>query len=322
MHSDKIESIVTKPKKMIVIALIEAEEFEKNIIIQINMENIHRNKSTATAALFTDKFIETATNVKLYVKDYGTGDPVILIHGWPMSNEMWEYQIENLVANNYRVIAYDRRGFGKSSQPWNGYDYDTLTDDLKSIMDQLLLKNVTLVGFSMGGGEVVRYFSRYAGQNVSKAVLVSSIIPNLAQSDDNPKGRTPEKNETTQNAIMNDRIAFLDEFGINFFSSGAISKPLLEYYSMLASFASPHATAECAKSFSSADFRKEVMCINVPTLIIHGNSDKIVPIEISSQRTAQLVSNNKFIIYEDAPHGLFYTDKDKLNNDLLEFLKS
>lgn len=290
------------------------------------MENIQFKQSTSANELFTDKFVETATNVKLYVKDYGDGDPVILIHGWPLSNEMWEYQIDNLVANNYRVIAYDRRGFGKSSQPWNGYDYDSLTDDLKSIIDQLQLKNVTLIGFSMGGGEVVRYFSRYAGQNVSKAVLISSIIPYLAQSDDNPDGRTPEKNETTQNALLNDRIAFLDEFGNNFFGIGlintVISKPLLEYYRMLASFASPHATAECAKSFSSTDFREELLLLDVPTLIIHGNVDKIVPLEISSKKTAQLVASNKFIIYDDAPHGLFYTDKDKLNNDLLEFLKS
>ncbi len=275
---------------------------------------------------FTDKFIQTAPNVNLYVKDYGSGTPVILIHGWPLSNEMWEYQIENLVANNFRVIAYDRRGFGKSSQPWNGYDYDTLTDDLKAIIDQLELKNITLVGFSMGGGEVVRYFSRHGGQNVSKAVLVSSIIPYLAQSDDNPDGRTKEKNEATQNSLKEDRIAFLDDFGKNFFGvsfiNTVISKPLLDYYSMLASFASPHATTECAKSFSSADFREEVLLINVPTLIIHGTADKIVPIAISSEKTAELIANNTFMIYDDAPHGLFYTDKDKLNDDLLEFLNS
>lgn len=275
---------------------------------------------------FTDKFIETAPNVHLYVKDYGSGNPVILIHGWPLSNEMWEYQIENLVANNYRVIAYDRRGFGKSSQPWNGYDYDTLTDDLKAIIDQLELKNITLVGFSMGGGEVVRYFSRHGGQHVSKVVLVSSIIPYLAQSDDNPDGRTVEKNEATQLALKEDRIAFLDDFGKNFFGvsfiNTVISKPLLEYYKMLASFASPHATTACAKSFSTADFREEVLLINVQTLIIHGNADKIVPIEISSEKTAELIANNTFIIYDDAPHGLFYTDKDKLNDDLLEFLNS
>lgn len=273
---------------------------------------------------FTDKFIETANNVKLYVKDYGNGNPVILIHGWPLSNEMWEYQIENLVANNYRVIAYDRRGFGKSSQPWNGYDYDTLTDDLKAIIDQLELTNITLVGFSMGGGEVVRYFSRHAGANVSKVVLISSVIPYLAESDDNPDGRTKEKNEATQLAIKDDRMEFLDDFGKNFFGvnfiSNAISNPLLEYYRMLASFASPHATLECAKSFSNSDFRKEVLSIKVPTLIIHGNADKIVPIEISSEKTANLIADNKFIIYDDAPHGLFYTDKEKLNDDLIEFL--
>ena len=297
------------------------------------MENaqLKRNESAnnfvfSVKEQFTDKFIETAPNVNLYVKDYGSGNPVILIHGWPLSNEMWEYQMENLVANNYRVITYDRRGFGKSSQPWNGYDYDTLTDDLKAIIDQLELKNITLVGFSMGGGEVVRYFSRYAGANVSKVVLVSSVIPYLAQSKDNPDGRTKEKNEATQLALKEDRIAFLDDFGKNFFGVGfintPISAPLLEYYRMLASFASPHATTECAKSFSNADFREEVLLINVPTLIIHGNADKIVPIEISSKKTAELIANNTFIIYDDAPHGLFYTDKDKLNDDLLEFLNS
>ncbi len=297
------------------------------------MENTQLNKNESinnfvfsAKEQFTDKFIETAPNVNLYVKDYGSGNPLILIHGWPLSNEMWEYQIENLVANNYRVIAYDRRGFGKSSQPWNGYDYDTLTDDLKAIIDQLELTNITLVGFSMGGGEVVRYFSRHAGQNVSKVVLVSSVIPYLAQSVDNPDGNTKEKNEATQLAIKEDRIAFLDEFGKSFFGvsfiNTVISKPLLKYYSMLASFASPHATTECAKSFSDADFREEALSVNVPTLIIHGNADKIVPIEISSEKAAQLIPNNKFIIYDDAPHGLFYTDKDKLNVDLLEFLNS
>ncbi len=297
------------------------------------MENTQLNKTKSTNDFafsakeqFTDKFIETGPNVHLYVKDYGNGNPVILIHGWPLSNEMWEYQIENLVANGYRVITYDRRGFGKSCQPWNGYDFDTLTDDLKAIIDQLELTNITLVGFSMGGGEVVRYFSRHGGQNVSKAVLISSIIPYLAQSEDNPDGRTKEKNEATQLAIKEDRIAFLDDFGKNFFGVGfinnVISTPLLHYYSMLASFASPHATTECAKSFSSADFRKEALSVNVPTLIIHGNADKIVPIEISSNKATQLIANNKYIVYEEAPHGLFYTEKDKLNVDLLEFLNS
>lgn len=276
--------------------------------------------------LNTDKFIETATNVKLYVKDYGEGKPVILIHGWPLSNEMWEYQVEYLVKNNYRVIAYDRRGFGKSSQPWEGYDYDTLTDDLSEIINQLELENVTLVGFSMGGGEVVRYFSRYQGKGVAKAALISSIIPFLLKTEDNPDGHPREKSETTAAAIKEDRIGFVDNFGKTFFGVNIINKPLstalLEYYRMLCSFASPHATLKCAESFSFTDFRDELSTVTVPTLIIHGNDDKIVPIDLTSKKASEAIANNMYIVYEGAPHGLFYTDRDKLNEDLLEFLNS
>lgn len=276
--------------------------------------------------LNTDKFIETAKNVKLYVKDYGEGKPVILIHGWPLSNEMWEYQVEYLVKNNYRVIAYDRRGFGKSSQPWEGYDYDTLTDDLSEIINQLELENVTLVGFSMGGGEVVRYFSRYQGKGVAKAALISSIIPFLLKIEDNPDGHPREKSETTAAAIKEDRIGFVDNFGKTFFGVNIINKPLstalLEYYRMLCSFASPHATLKCAESFSFTDFRDELSTVTVPTLIIHGNDDKIVPIDLTSKKASEAIANNTYIVYEGAPHGLFYTDRDKLNEDLLEFLNS
>ncbi|MEO7978545.1 alpha/beta hydrolase [Flavobacterium sp.] len=274
----------------------------------------------------TDKFIQTAENVKLYVKDYGKGRPVILIHGWPLSNEMWEYQIDFLVQNNYRVIAYDRRGFGKSSQPWDGYDYDTLTDDLKEIIDQLQLENAALVGFSMGGGEVVRYFSRHGGKGVTKAALISSVIPFLLKTDDNPDGHPKEKSETTAAAIKEDRIGFVDNFGKTFFGVNIINKPLsnplLEYYRMLCSFASPRATLKCAESFSFTDFRDELSTINVPTLIIHGDDDKIVPIELTSKKASESIANNTYIVYEGAPHGLFYTDKDKLNTDLLNFLNS
>ena len=274
----------------------------------------------------SDKYIQTAQNIKLYVKDYGKGEPVILIHGWPLSNEMWEYQIDFLVENNYRVIAYDRRGFGKSSQPYNGYDYDTLTDDLKEIIEQLQLENITLVGFSMGGGEVVRYFSRYEGKGVKKAALISSIIPFLAKTEDNPEGRPKEKGDATAAAIKEDRIGFLDNFGKIFFGINIINKPLstplLEYYRNLCSLASPRATLKCAESLNNTDFRDELQTIKVPTLIIHGNDDKNVPIEISSEKTAKAIENNTFIVYDGAPHGLFYTAKDKLNKDLLDFLNS
>ncbi|MBG6061287.1 pimeloyl-ACP methyl ester carboxylesterase [Flavobacterium sp. CG_9.1] len=273
-----------------------------------------------------DMYIETAPNVKLYVKDYGQGKPVILIHGWPLSNEMWEYQIDTLVQNNFRVIAYDRRGFGKSSQPWDGYDYDTLTDDLAAIIEQLNLEEAALVGFSMGGGEVVRYFSRHGGKGVSKAVLISSVTPFQLQTDSNPNGVPQEKYDGMAEQIKADRIGFLDNFGKTFFGvsfiSQPISTPLLDYYRMLCSFASPRATLECAKSFSSTDFRGEMASVNVPTLIIHGDEDKTVPIEITSEIATKLIPDNKFIIYEGAPHGLFYIEKDKLNSDLIEFLNS
>jgi len=155
-----------------------------------------------------NEYITTEPNVNLRIRDYGKGKPVILIHGWPLSNEMWEYQIEALVNSNCRVIAYDRRGFGKSSQPWNGYDYDTMTDDLKTIIDALQLSDITLVGFSMGGGEVVRYFSRYGGKGVSKAILVSSVTPYLLKTEDNPEGTSKEKFDATEAKIKEDRLDF------------------------------------------------------------------------------------------------------------------
>ncbi|MCD0466162.1 alpha/beta fold hydrolase [Flavobacterium sp. ENC] len=296
---------------------------ENNVI---NSTLSEKNFESNLKQVHTDKYIETAQNVRLYVKDYGQGKPVILIHGWPLSNEMWEYQIEFLVQNGFRVIAYDRRGFGKSSQPWDGYDYDTLSDDLQEIIEQLELTDATLVGFSMGGGEVVRYFSRHGGKGVSKAALISSIIPFLLKTNDNPDGHPREKSENTANAIKEDRIAFIDNFGKTFFGVNIINKPLstplLEYYRNLCSVASPRATLKCAESFSFTDFRDELNFVKVPTLIIHGDDDKIVPIELTSKKAAEGIRESTYIVYEGAPHGLFYTERERLNNDLLNFLNS
>ncbi len=294
--------------------------------IQINTNQSLRDSNFNITQPSTDKYIETAPNVKLYVKDYGQGKPVILIHGWPLSNEMWEYQIDFLVQNNFRVIAYDRRGFGKSSQPWDGYDYDILTDDLNQIIEQLELEDVTLVGFSMGGGEVVRYFSRHGGKGVTKAALISSIIPFLLKTDDNPEGLPKEKNDATANAIKEDRIEFINTFGKTLFGVTIINRPLstslLEYYSALCTVASPRATLKCAESFSTTDFRDELSAINVPTLIIHGDADRIVPIELTSKKAAESINDNTYIVYEGEPHGLFYTERDRLNADLLNFINS
>jgi non-heme chloroperoxidase len=262
--------------------------------------------------------------VKINYNDYGTGSPVILIHGWPLSSDMWEYQVNDLVNSGHRVITYDRRGFGKSSQPWDGYDYDTLTDDLKAVIDYLDLDDITLIGFSMGGGEVVRYFSRYGGERVSKVVLISSVTPYMLKTDSNPKGVPQEIFEEMTSKMKQDRIGFLDEFGKTFFGVSMLSKPLstplLEYYRMLCSVASPRATLECAKSFATTDFRNEMQLVNVPTLIIHGDADKTVPIDATGKESAKLIAGNNFIIYEDAPHGLFYTERERLNADLIEFL--
>ncbi len=275
------------------------------------------------------KFIKTkdkttGEEIKLSYYDYGQGKPVVLIHGWPLSKEMFEYQLDALVGAGLRVIAYDRRGFGKSDQPWSGYDYDTLTDDLKAVIDELNLTDVTLLGFSMGGGEVARYFTRYGGSNVSKAILVSSVVPYLPQTDDNPDGVPQDKLQDMADQMKQDRVGFLDSFGKTFFGislvNHPVSAPLLNYYLMLEAMASPKATMDCMKAFAFTDFRQDAMNINVPTLIIHGGGDKTVPIETSGHRAAQLIKNNQFIIYEGAPHGLFYTEKERLNQDLINFI--
>lgn len=262
--------------------------------------------------------------VNLFYQDWGQGKPVVLIHGWPLSHEMWEYQMTELPKQGIRCIAYDRRGFGKSSKPWSGYDYDTLADDLKAVLDELDLQDVTLVGFSMGGGEVARYFSRHGGARVSKAVLVSAVTPFMLRTDDNPDGVPQETFDEMLANMKEDRIKFLDDFGKQFFGVNLINRPvstpLLEYYRTLASLASPVATQECAKSFSSTDFRQDMGSINVPTLIIHGDSDKTVPIETSGEQSSQMVLNSTYKVYDGAPHGLFYTEKEQLNRDLADFI--
>ena len=266
----------------------------------------------------------TSTPVRIYYNDYGVGKPIILIHGWPLSNDMWEYQINDLVNSGHRVIAYDRRGFGKSSKPWDGYDYDTMTDDLKALIDQLKLEDITLIGFSMGGGEVVRYFSKHAGKGVTKVVLISAITPYMLQTDTNPDGVPQEMFDTMSEKMKQDRIGFIDDFGKTFFGVSMLSKPLstplLEYYRMLCSFASPRATQECAKAFATTDFREEMHTLNVPTLIIHGDEDNTVPITPTGKESAKLIPDNVMLIYEGAPHGLFYTEREKLNADLITFL--
>lgn len=279
-----------------------------------------------TQARLTNFYIETQPGVSLYVTDYGEGKPVILIHGWPLSSAMWEYQTEQLVRRGFRVIAYDRRGFGKSSQPWDGYEYDTLSDDLSVLIDELELTDVTLVGFSMGGGELVRYFSRHGGANVSKAVLISSVTPYMLKDESNPDGVPKEVFDDNATQIRDDRMKFLQDFSKTFYGVGFLNNPVSDAFMQndfaIAAGASAHATLECATAFSTTDFRNEMVMVNVPTLVIHGDSDKTVPIETGGEQSAKLIPDCRYLVYGGAPHGLFYTDKERLNADLLEFLLS
>ncbi|SOD78520.1 alpha/beta fold hydrolase [Spirosoma fluviale] len=273
----------------------------------------------------TDAF---GNDIKLFYQDLGTstaGSTVVLIHGWPLSHEMWDYQLAELPAHGLRVVAYDRRGFGKSSQPWDGYDYDTLADDLKAVLDELDLQNVTLVGFSMGGGEVARYMSRHGGARVAKVAFISAVTPYLLKTEDNPDGVDKDVfDEITEN-IKKDRAAFLQTFGKQFYGVNLISKPVSQAHLdgdfTRAYVASHKATLECAKSFAETDFRDDLTQIQVPALIIHGDSDKTVPIEASGERTANALPNAQYIVYDGAPHGLFVTEKDRLTQDLLSFIQ-
>lgn len=270
--------------------------------------------------------MQTGEEINLAYCDYGSGRPVVLIHGWPLSMEMWEYQLHDLVSAGLRVIKYDRRGFGKSSKPWSGYDYDSLSNDLKAVLEELDLRDVTLVGFSMGGGEVARYLNRFGSARVSKIVLISTVLPFLSKTAGNDEGVDPEVFEDMISQIKDDRIQFLEDFGKKFFGVSMLNKPvsgpLLDYYRMLASMAAQQSTLKAAEAFAQTDFREDIKAISLPTLIIHGDDDQTVPIEASSERTARLIPNAQYTVYEGAPHGLFYTHRDRLNNDLVNFITS
>ena len=270
-------------------------------------------------------YIQSAPGVQLFYQDWGTGRPVVFIHGWPLSHEMFEYQMTELPRHGLRCVAYDRRGFGKSSKPWESYDYDTLADDLKAVLDELDLNEVTLVGFSMGGGEVVRYFSRHGGARVAKVVLLGSVAPYLLQTADNPDGVPREVFDQMVGKIREDRAEFLSGFSKAFFGVSLISRPVtqatLDWCQTLAMLGSPKATEDCARSFSETDFRAEMSKVNVPALIIHGDADQTVPIKPTSEQAAKMIPNARYLVYKGAPHGFYQTEKDQLNRDLLSFIQ-
>ncbi len=265
-------------------------------------------------------------NIQIYYEDLGKSNPVVFISGWPLTHAMWEYQATPLREAGFRCITYDRRGFGQSDQSLDNYDYDTLAEDLKCLLENLNVQDATLVGFSMGGGEVVRYCSKYNCERVSKVVLISSVAPYMLKTEDNPEGVALEEFQGFDNNIRQDRSAFLQDFGKHFYGVNFINRPvsqgILDWTFSLASTASQKATLACMKSFSQTDFRSELPLIKVPTLIIHGDADKTVPIKATSEQAASLIPGAVYKVYDGAPHGLFITDKERLTQDIASFITS
>ena len=268
----------------------------------------------------------TQDKTELYVKDWGAGQPVILMHGWPLTSDTWDDQAISLAQSGFRTIAYDRRGFGRSSQPWSGYDYDTFADDLAAVISQTGAQNAILVGFSMGGGEVARYLSRHGGNSIAKAVLISSVVPFMLKTQDNPGGIDQSAFDQMAQAMQQDRAKFFTGFFKDFFGVGLVSRPVsdevLTWTHNMAMQASLRATLESAKAFAGTDFRVDLPSFTMPTLIIHGTADKTVPFDNSGRAAANAIARSTLIAYDGAPHGLFATDKDRLTKDLLDFLRA
>ncbi|MDP5062449.1 MAG: alpha/beta hydrolase [Maribacter sp.] len=264
--------------------------------------------------------------VDIFYEDYGSGQPVILIHGWPLSRKSWEQQVWKIVEEGYRCISYDRRGFGTSSSPWDSYDYSALASDLNAIIEELDLKDAVIVGFSMGGGEVVRYLTDYGSSRIAKAALISSIIPLVKQKPDNPAGVPEEALDGIIDALQKDRVGFLKEFSKGFYNfeenkGKRISQAQLDYDFTIASFASPRATIQAALAWMHTDFRPELKNVTVPTLIVHGDADATVPIETSAKQAHEGIKYSTYEVIKGAPHGLNVTHPEELNEILISFLK-
>jgi non-heme chloroperoxidase len=267
---------------------------------------------------------ENSGNIELYYEDHGSGMPVVLIHGYPLSGASWEKQVPVLLNAGYRVITYDRRGFGKSSQPTEGYNYDTFAEDLHKLITQLKLRDFTLVGFSMGGGEIARYFGKYGSKGASKAVIIGGVPPFLLKTDDNPEGVDASVFEGIQKAVAADRYAFFTEFFKNFYNTDLIlgkrvSEQVVQASWNIAAGASATASLECVPTWHE-DFREDLARIDVPTLVIHGDDDRIVPITAAGLRTAKLIKGARLLVVKGGPHCITWTHAEEVNAELLSFL--
>ncbi len=267
---------------------------------------------------------ENSTPIDIYYEDVGSGDPVVLIHGWPLNGASWEKQIAALLAAGKRVITYDRRGFGQSSKPSTGYDYDTFAADLDALLSKLDIQKAVLVGFSMGTGEVTRYIGKYGSSRVSKAVLIGVIPPFLLKTDDNTEGVPQSVFDDIEANIKADRPAFLLQFLKNFYNwdklgGKEVSQQVLDANWAVAIGASPKGTLDCVSSWLE-DFRGDVARIDVPTLILHGDADQVLPFDATAKRLVDLIDGSKLVVLKDGPHGVLWTHADEVNAELLAFI--
>jgi non-heme chloroperoxidase len=269
---------------------------------------------------------ENGADVELYYEDHGTGQPVVLIHGYPLDGHSWERQTPMLLAEGYRVIAYDRRGFGQSSQPWTGYDYDTFAADLNALIEHLDLRDAVLVGFSMGTGEVARYLGTYGSARISKVAMLGVVAPFLLKTDDNPEGVDGAVFEGIKAAITADRYAYLEDFFNNFYNVDKLGGSRISEQAKQASFivavgASPFATYACVDTWLT-DFRADLPKFDVPTLVLHGTEDRILPFASTAGRLSGLIKDVRVIPMEGGPHNIGWTFPDEVNAALKDFLGS
>jgi non-heme chloroperoxidase len=267
---------------------------------------------------------ETSSNIELYYEDHGSGTPVVLIHGYPLSGASWEKQVAALFNAGYRVITYDRRGFGKSSQPTSGYNYDTFAEDLHEVINHLKLREFCLVGFSMGGGEVARYLEKYGSKDVSKAVIISGVPPFLLKTADNPEGVDGSVFAGIEKAVAADRYAFFTGFFQNFYNSDIflgkrVSEQAVQASWNVAAGSSATASLACVATWHE-DFRENLARIDVPTLVIHGDADRILPITAAGLRTAKLIKGARLLVVKDGPHCITWTHAEEVNAALVSFL--
>jgi len=267
---------------------------------------------------------ENSSDIELYYEDHGSGQPIVLIHGYPLSGASWEKQLPVLLEAGYRVITYDRRGFGKSSQPATGYNYDTFAEDLHKLVSQLKLRDFILAGFSMGGGEVARYLGKYGSSGVSKAVIISGVPPYLLKTADNPEGVDEGVFAGIQKAVAADRYAFFTGFFQNFYNTDVllgkrVSEQAVQASWNIAASASAIASFACVPTWHE-DFREDLARIDVPTLVIQGDADRILPIAATGRRTAKLIKGAREVVVKDGPHCITWTHAEEVNAELLSFL--